>query len=128
MSVSVVAGPRNQIKRATVSDVALFLCTRQEERVDDAALVAAFESTELEQFSHVEHVRVAWWYLRTLPLADAIARCSTGIQRFAAANRDLFSRSVLSRHSSEELLDSEGARRAFVMPDKDPLPHAAPQA
>lgn len=133
--------------------------------MDDAALVAAFESTELEQFSHVEHVRVAWWYLRTLPLADAIARCSTGIQRFAAArgatgkyhetitvafmlliservnaaseltwdefaaaNRDLFSRSVLSRHYSEELLASDGARRAFVMPDKDPLPQAAPQA
>ena len=53
--------------------------------MDDAALVAAFESTELEQFSHVEHVRVAWWYLRILPLAEALARCSTGIRRFAAA-------------------------------------------
>lgn len=53
----------------------------------DEALVAAFESTRLsgEQFSHVEHVRVAWWYLRTLPLGDALARCSIGIRRFAAA-------------------------------------------
>lgn len=53
----------------------------------DEALVAAFESTRLsgEQFSHVEHVRVAWWYLRTLPLGDALARCSAGIRRFAAA-------------------------------------------
>jgi hypothetical protein len=133
--------------------------------VNDAALVAAFESTELEPFSHVEHVRVAWWYLRTLPLADALARCSTGIRRFAAArgatekyhetitvafmllitervnaapalswdefaaaNRDLFSRSLLSHHYSEELLNSDRARRAFVMPDRHPLPHAAPQA
>jgi hypothetical protein len=56
--------------------------------MDDAALVAAFESTELsgDQFSHVEHVRVAWWYLRTLPLAEALGRCSAGIRRFAAAN------------------------------------------
>ena len=56
--------------------------------MDDEALVAAFESAELPAagFTHVEHVRVAWYFLRTLPLAEAIGRCSAGIRRFAAAN------------------------------------------
>jgi hypothetical protein len=55
--------------------------------MDDETLVAAFESTELpaDQFTHVEHVRVAWWYLRALPLPDALARCSAAIRRFATA-------------------------------------------
>ena len=54
--------------------------------MDDLALVAAFESTELDgnAFTHVEHVRVAWHYLRTLPLGEAIDRCRDGIRRFAA--------------------------------------------
>ena len=55
--------------------------------MDDEALVTAFETTELPAaaFTHGEHVRVAWHFLRTLPLADAIGRCSAGIRRFAAA-------------------------------------------
>ena len=55
--------------------------------MNDDALVAALESAELpaDQFTHVEHVRVGWRYLRTLPLAEAIARCSTALRRFAAA-------------------------------------------
>jgi hypothetical protein len=54
--------------------------------MDDLALVAAFESTELDgnAFTHVEHLRVAWHYLRTLPLGEAIDRCRDGIRRFAA--------------------------------------------
>ena len=54
--------------------------------MDDASLVAAFESTELDAtaFTHVEHVRVAWYYLRTLSLDEAIDRCRDGIRRFAA--------------------------------------------
>ena len=54
--------------------------------MEDDALVAAFESTELdgEAFTHVEHVRVAWHYLRTLSLGEAIDRCRGGIRRFAA--------------------------------------------
>ena len=54
----------------------------------DDELVAAFEATELpgDQFSHEAHVRVAWWYLRTAPLPEALLRFSTALQRFAAAN------------------------------------------
>lgn len=53
----------------------------------DEKLVAAFESTELpaDQFSHAEHVRVAWWYLRHSPLPESLLRFSTALQRFATA-------------------------------------------
>ena len=53
----------------------------------DDQLVAAFESTELagDQFSHMEHVRVAWWYLSHHPLPDAIGRFCAMLRRFATA-------------------------------------------
>ena len=53
----------------------------------DEQLVAAFESTELagDEFTHVNHVRVAWWYLRQAPLPEALLRFSTALRRFAAA-------------------------------------------
>ena len=53
----------------------------------DEELVAAFESTALaaDQFSHEAHVRVAWWYLRTAPLPEALLRFATALQGFAAA-------------------------------------------
>jgi hypothetical protein len=53
----------------------------------DEELVRAFERGEAPEkgFHHVEHVRVAWTYLRELPLAEALLRFSTGLQRFAAA-------------------------------------------
>ena len=53
----------------------------------DEQLVAAFEATELpgEQFTHSNHVRVAWWYLRHAPLPEALLRFSTALRRFAAA-------------------------------------------
>ena len=54
--------------------------------MDDNELLAAFESAALpgDAFTHVEHVRVAWHYLRTLSLGEAIDRCRGGIRRFAA--------------------------------------------
>ena len=53
----------------------------------DDELIAAFESTELptEQFTHSTHVRVGWWYLHRFPLPEALARFSTGLQRYAAS-------------------------------------------
>ena len=50
-------------------------------------LVAAFESTELsgDQFTHTDHVRVAWWYLRQGSLPDALLRFSTALRRFVDA-------------------------------------------
>lgn len=54
--------------------------------MNDEELVAAFESTQLDAkaFTHVEHVRVAWHYLRAFPLGEAIDRCRGGIRGFAA--------------------------------------------
>ena len=53
----------------------------------DDELIAGFESAELpgEQFSHVEHVRAAWWYLERHPFPEALGRFCTAIRRFAAA-------------------------------------------
>ena len=51
----------------------------------DEQLVAAFESTELpaDQFTHENHVRVAWWYLGQGSLPDALVRFSNALSRFA---------------------------------------------
>jgi hypothetical protein len=38
-----------------------------------------------EGFSHREHVRAAWLYLRDWPAAEAIARFTAALQRFAEA-------------------------------------------
>lgn len=44
-----------------------------------------FESAEMtsEEFGHVEHVRMAWLYLRAHPLPAALARICAGIRHFA---------------------------------------------
>jgi hypothetical protein len=53
----------------------------------DAELVAAFETTSLpkEHFSHREHVRVAWYFVRTYGLPDAFSRFAEALKRFATA-------------------------------------------
>ena len=55
--------------------------------MEDEQLVAAFERAELsgDAFSHLEHVRVAWWYLSQRPFAEARQRFSDALRRFAAA-------------------------------------------
>jgi hypothetical protein len=54
---------------------------------DAAALVRTFEAGEEPPggFHHREHVRVAWWYLRQYPVAEALTRFSTALRRFAVA-------------------------------------------
>lgn len=54
----------------------------------DSELVEAFETAGLtaDQFPHVAHVRVAWYYLRRLPLLDALTRFRSGLQRVGADN------------------------------------------
>ena len=51
----------------------------------DEELVAAFESTALpaDQFTHIAHVRVAWWYIAHASLPDALPRFATALRRFA---------------------------------------------
>jgi hypothetical protein len=54
---------------------------------DDEALINTFEAGEEPAggFHHQEHVRVAWWYLRHHSWADALARFSAALRRFAIA-------------------------------------------
>lgn len=51
----------------------------------DEQLIRHFEAGQPpdEGFHHAEHVRVAWWYLRHLPLAHALPRFQQGLRRFA---------------------------------------------
>ncbi len=48
--------------------------------------ITAFEAFEVEEFHHADHVRLAWCYLRALPLLPAIERFTTSLKRFAAHN------------------------------------------
>jgi hypothetical protein len=49
----------------------------------NADYITAFEALEVEDFHHADHVRLAWCYLRELPLLGAIDRFTTSLKRFA---------------------------------------------
>lgn len=53
----------------------------------DRELVDAFEACTLppEQFPHRAHVRLAWLYLREVPLLDALPRFVDGLKRYAGS-------------------------------------------
>jgi hypothetical protein len=55
--------------------------------MDDEALVQMFEAGKVppDGFHHVDHVRVAWWYLRRHPLPESLMRFGVALRRFAAA-------------------------------------------
>lgn len=53
--------------------------------MSDAELIKHFEAGTLEPFHHADHVRVAFTYLCTCPLFEALERFSNGLKRFAAA-------------------------------------------
>ena len=123
--------------------------------MSDAELIARFERAEVDEFHHHDHVRVAFAYLRTMPLLDALRAFTAALRRFAAAqgkpqlyhetitwaflfiihermaqapgadweafiaqNDDLlrWKPSVLERYYPGEVLQSELARRVFVLP------------
>lgn len=53
--------------------------------MDHETLVRAFESGEEPEggFHHAQHVRVAWWYVRTHTLPDAMVRFTAALRNFA---------------------------------------------
>src|SRR6185503_15445544 len=55
------------------------------EAMSDAELVERFERADVAKFHHPDHVRVAFAYLRVMPLLDAIGRFTAALRRFAAA-------------------------------------------
>jgi len=127
--------------------------------MNESEFAEAFERGAVpnDRFHHRDHVRLAWIYLRDLPLLDALGRFTTSLKRFAAANgrpelyhetitwaylllihermqrrpvddfetfasenADLFAwkPSILDRYYDRGTLDSELARRTFVMPGR----------
>ena len=58
------------------------------EELDDETFIARFEDCTLSPsaFHHRDHVRLAWLYLRRVPLLAALTRFTEGLQRFARAN------------------------------------------
>ena len=56
--------------------------------MSDRDLLEQFETVTLpiECFRHTEHVRVAFLYLSTFPILEALERFSAALQRFAAAH------------------------------------------
>ena len=58
------------------------------DRLSDREFIAQFEDCSLPAaaFHHRDHVRLAWLFLRDLPLLEAIASFCVGLKRFATAN------------------------------------------
>jgi len=54
--------------------------------VDDQAFLHAFEKGTLSpwEFSHREHIRMAWLYLRAYDWDEGVSHIRSGIQQFAA--------------------------------------------
>ncbi|MBZ0112366.1 MAG: hypothetical protein K8J08_07905 [Thermoanaerobaculia bacterium] len=125
-----------------------------------AALIERFEAFEIaaSEFTHTLHVEVAWSYLATLPVDQALSRFAEGLRRLAShlgadgkyhetitwaylllinerrqrlgeghswsefcmANPDLltYRPSPLAHYYLSETLESEFARRVFLLPDR----------
>jgi hypothetical protein len=60
---------------------------RPPDELSDHALLDVFERGALDpaKFEHRHHVRVAWLFLRQLPLPIALERITAGIRRFTQA-------------------------------------------
>ena len=56
--------------------------------MNDEEFIQRFEDCTLpaESFHHPDHVRVAWLYLRSYSVLEALNRFSAGLKRFATAN------------------------------------------
>ena len=126
--------------------------------MSESDLVERFERADVAQFHHPDHVRVAFAYLATMPLLEAIGRFTAALRRFAAAqgvpqlyhetitwaflliihermqrtpgaaweefvaaNDDLlrWKPSVLDAYYPAEVLQSELARKIFVLPQRN---------
>ncbi len=91
----------------------------------DEELITQFESGSLPAvgFHHADHVRVAFAYLGRYPLLQAVEKLSAALRCFAASQgkpTDLLTwkDGVLKRYYAEETLQSDLAKRVFVLPDR----------
>jgi hypothetical protein len=55
--------------------------------MNDADFIPEFERCALPEnsFRHADHIRLAWLYLRDLPLLEALSRFTSGLRRYAAS-------------------------------------------
>jgi hypothetical protein len=53
--------------------------------MNDEEFLAAFEACTLEEFHHRDHIKVAYLYLRSHSLEEAVAKVRTGLQALAVA-------------------------------------------
>ena len=113
--------------------------------------VRRFESCQyaLEEFSHREHLRVAWTYLEIYGYEGALAKMRAGLVRFSAHHNkkgynetitvfwlrklqqyhgedpgEIFrnaGKEVLFRHYTRELVMSDQAKQTWVEPDLLPM-------
>ena len=91
---------------------------------DYADLTRSFEAQDLDasRFRHMDHVGVAYEMLKRHDFISLIAeRMATTEHRnydeFIARNGDLKSKDVLRRWYSPDRLNSDAARRVFLLPD-----------
>jgi hypothetical protein len=83
--------------------------------MDDEALVRSFESGEVPAggFHHVQHVRVAWYYLRHHSILEALERFQTRLRAFALAQGkpDLYHETITTAYVFliNERLQEDGA-------------------
>lgn len=113
--------------------------------MNDDELVRRFDSGTLTAFPHELHVRLTQAKLARMPEADALESIRRGIRAMAAAagapqkyhetrtgawfrliaaglpDEQLMRRDLLDDYYSPALLNSDGARAAFVEPDLRPL-------
>jgi len=73
--------------RATPTIVPREVARLDPKRLDDEALLAAFEAAAFApgSFHHRHHVRVVWAYLERRDVLDVLARFSAGLRALAAA-------------------------------------------
>jgi hypothetical protein len=128
--------------------------------VTDQEYIQAFEAGTLRQFTHRDHIRMAWVYLREEGEEAGLVKIREGIKAFARrlgadrkyhetitvfwaqvvalaitqtpeigefavfmeAHPHLLDKSILLRHYSSALLQSEVARQTWIAPDLIALP------
>ena len=113
--------------------------------MNDDELATRFDEGTLAAFPHELHVQLTRAKLARMPEADALESIRSGIRRMAAAagapekyhetrtvawfrliaagtaHEQLMRRDLLDDYYSPALLNSQGARTAFVEPDLRPL-------
>ena len=86
----------------------------------DQEFVEAFERCAIagDSFHHRDHVRLAWVYLRDMPLLDSLKRFTESLKRFAAHNGvpNLYHETITWAYllALNERLERKGRQRSWA--------------